>query len=146
MPQAETKRSDYSHFCTIQTRWEDNDQYGHINNTVYLSFFDTAVNTYLIGKHALDIQNGNVIGWVVETNCKYYAPLAFPETVTAALRVNRIGRTSVTYGVALFSEGEDGDEASPAAEGIFTQVYVDRNNEKPTPIPDELLSALEGLK
>ena len=145
MARPNTIKSDYSHLCEIPTRWEDNDQYGHINNTVYLSFFDTAVNTYLIGKNALDIQNGEVVGYVVETSIKYFAPLAFPETVTAGLRVNSIGRTSVTYGVALFAEGHEDGDCQPAAEGIFTHVYVDRKTEKPAPIPENLRKALEGL-
>ncbi len=142
MTKPETTHADYFHFCDIPTRWEDNDIYGHINNIIYLSFFDTAVNTYLIGKHALDIRNGEIIGYVVETNCKYFAPLAFPETVTAGLRVNRLGKTSVTYGVAIFSENE---KNTPAAEGIFTHVYVDRETERPQNIPATLRVALEEL-
>ncbi|MGY8986532.1 MAG: acyl-CoA thioesterase [Sphingomonadales bacterium] len=142
MAKPETTHSDYFHFCDIPTRWEDNDQYGHVNNIIYLSFFDTAVNTYLIGEHALNLLHGDIIGYVVETNCKYFSPLAFPEIVTAGLRVNRIGETSVTFGVSLFSEK---NKETPAAEGIFTHVYVDRKTERPVKIPKNLRQALESL-
>lgn len=135
------RRSDYAAFSDITTRWMDNDVYGHINNVVYYSFFDTAVNAMLIARGALDIHGGEVIGLVVETQCRYFAPLAFPEPVSAGVRVARLGSSSVRYEIGLFS-GE-ADEA--AAEGHFVHVYVDRETRRPVALPDALRTALEPL-
>ena len=134
-------RAHYRHFSAIHTRWEDNDVYGHVNNVVYYSFFDTAVNRYLIEAGALDIHAGAVIGLVVETHCNYYAPLAFPQTVEAGLRVARIGRSSVHYEVGLFGEGE----TLSAAAGHFVHVYVDRGTRRPVDLPAPLSAALQAL-
>ena len=134
-------RSAYPHFQTIPTRWADNDVYGHVNNVVYYSWFDTAVNAYLIEQQALDIHNGGVIGLVVETGCRYARPLAFPQTVEAGVRVARLGTSSVRYEIGLFAEGD----AEPAAEGFFVHVYVDRANRRPAPLPRTLHSALAML-
>ncbi len=143
-PQAEP-RSAYKVFRDIATRWSDNDVYGHVNNVVYYSWFDTAVNGLLIERGALDIhstQPGSVIGLVVETQCNYFAPLAFPEPVVAGIRVAHMGSSSVRYEVALFPA----DSHQPcAAKGHFVHVYVDRITRRPAPFPPQLLSVLETL-
>jgi acyl-CoA thioester hydrolase len=141
-PQAEP-RSAYKAFRPIGTRWSDNDVYGHVNNVVYYSWFDTAVNGLLIDSGAIDIHSGKVIGLVIETQCNYFAPLAFPENVVAGIRVAHIGSSSVRYEVGLFPE----DAAQTcAARGHFIHVYVDRDTRRPVPLPPELLSVLETLK
>ncbi|MEE2691143.1 MAG: thioesterase family protein [Pseudomonadota bacterium] len=134
-------RSDYKHFLPLQTRWADNDIYGHVNNVAYYGYFDTIVNEYLIASGALDIHNGEVIGLVVETGCRYFAPLEFPQKLEGALRVARIGNSSVRYELAIFKEGEQ----SPAAEGHFTHVYVDRKTRRPAPLPQSFKSVLERI-
>jgi acyl-CoA thioester hydrolase len=140
-PQPEP-RSAYRAFRTITTRWMDNDAYGHVNNVVYYSWFDTAVNAHLIENGALDIQHGETIGLVVETQCNYFAPVEFPQTVEAGLRVARIGRSSVRYEVGLFVQGE----AMTAAKGHFVHVYVDREQRRPTDLPQQLKTVLEALQ
>ena len=134
--------ADYPHSQSITTRWMDNDAYGHVNNVVYYSYFDTVVNTYLIGKGALDIEAGPVIGLVVETGCRYFAPLTYPETVTAGLRVASLGRSSVRYEVGLFGQGSE----TAAAQGHFVHVYVDRATRRPVELPAALRQALEPLR
>lgn len=141
-PQAEF-RSAYKAFRAIGTRWSDNDIYGHVNNVVYYSWFDTAVNGLLIERGALDIHAGPAIGLVVETQCNYFAPLSFPEPVVAGIRVAHVGASSVRYEVALFPQ----DDSLPcAAKGHFVHVYVDRATRRPAALPPELLSVLELLK
>lgn len=135
-------RTLYKHFLPLQTRWADNDVYGHVNNVAYYGYFDTIVNDYLIGAGALDIHNGAVIGLVVETGCKYFAPLEFPQKLEGALRVSRIGNSSVRYELAIFKAGED----KPAAQGHFVHVYVDRATRRPTPLPHRLRTALETIE
>ena len=132
-------RSAYPVFRTIGTRWMDNDVYGHVNNVVYYSWFDTAVNAWLIEQGALDIHSGEVIGLVIETQCNYFAPLAFPQDVHAGLRVAHIGRSSVRYEVGLFAA--DGELC--AAAGHFIHVYVDRATRRPVPLPEKLKQTLE---
>jgi len=134
-------RSAYKAFRSIGTRWMDNDAYGHVNNVVYYSWFDTAVNAYLIEHGVLDIHHGQAIGLVVETQCNYFAPLAFPQTVEAGLRVARLGSTSVRYEVALFAQDQD----LCAARGHFVHVYVDRESRRPVSLPDPLKQLLETL-
>ena len=137
-------RSDYRAFQAIGTRWSDNDLYGHVNNVVYYSWFDTAVNGLLIERGALDIHGGSVIGLVVETHCNYFSPLAFPEPVVAGIRVAHVGASSVRYEVALFPAD---DRLPCAARGHFIHVYVDRATRRPAAcLPPELLSVLELLK
>lgn len=140
-PQPEP-RGAYRVFRTIGTRWADNDIYGHVNNVVYYSWFDTAVNAYLVEQGALDIHRGTTIGLVVETQCHYFAPLAFPQQVEAGIRVARIGSSSVRYEVGLFAAGEP----STAARGHFIHVYVDRVTRRPASLPDHFITALEKLK
>jgi acyl-CoA thioester hydrolase len=139
-PQA-LPREHYRQFQRITTRWMDNDAYGHVNNVVYYSFFDTAVNRYLIEAGALDIQHSAVIGLVIETHCNYFAPLEFPQIVEAGLRVAHIGKSSVRYEVGLFAAGEP----VTAAAGHFVHVYVDRATRRPASLPAALLAALQPL-
>lgn len=134
-------RSAYRAFRSISTRWMDNDVYGHVNNVVYYSWFDTAVNAYLIEQGVLDIHAGKTIGLVIETQCNYFAPLAFPQMVEAGIRVARIGSSSVRYEVGLFAAGE----AHSAAAGHFVHVYVDRETRRPVPVPAPLRGVLESL-
>lgn len=134
-------RSSYRHFLPIQTRWADNDAYGHVNNVVYYSWFDTVVNQYLIANGALDIERSPVIGLVVETRCSYFSELAFPQPVEAALRVARIGSSSVRYEIGLFAAGAH----SASAQGHFIHVYVDRDTRKPAALPAPLRAALERI-
>ncbi|MFK4445531.1 acyl-CoA thioester hydrolase [Caballeronia udeis] len=136
-----TTRADYPHFLSINTRWSDNDLYGHVNNVVYYSYFDTVVNEYLIRHGALDLEAGKTIGLVAETHCSYFASLAFPECIDAGLRVTRLGSTSVRYEVGIFSAGSE----QPAAQGYFVHVYVDRDTRRPVPLPDTLVAALKPL-
>jgi acyl-CoA thioester hydrolase len=137
---AET-RERYAHLSTIDTRWMDNDAYGHVNNVVYYSFFDTAVNRWLVERAVLDIATSPVIGLVVETACRYAKPITFPDRVTAGIRVAHLGRSSVRYEIGLFRN----DDESAAATGHFVHVYVDRVTRASTPIPPATREALESL-
>ena len=134
-------RSAYRAWRNIPTRWMDNDAYGHVNNVVYYSWFDTAVNAYLIEHGVLDIHHGEAIGLVVETQCNYFSPLAFPQTVEAGLRVARLGSSSVRYEVALFAQDQD----LCAARGHFVHVYVDRVSRRPVSLAQPLKQLLETL-
>jgi acyl-CoA thioester hydrolase len=134
-------RSSYRHFSAVATRWMDNDAYGHVNNVVYYSWFDTVVNRYLIEAGALDIHAGAVIGLVIETHCNYFASLAFPQQIDAGLRVAQLGRTSVRYEVGLFAQGEQ----ETAAAGHFVHVYVDKATRRPVELPGALRAALQPL-
>lgn len=134
------RRSAYPNLLPITTRWKDNDVYGHVNNVDFYSFFDTAINTWLIVEGGLDIHAGEAIGVCVESHCAYHAPLAFPETIDAALRVRHIGRSSVRYELAIFGAGD-----APAATGSFVHVFVDRSTRRPVEIPAPLRAALERL-
>ena len=139
-PQAKP-RDHYRAFRSIGTRWMDNDVYGHVNNVVYYSWFDTAVNAWLIEQGALDIHAGEVIGLVIETQCNYFAPLAFPQTIEAGIRVARLGGSSVRYEVGLFAQGSE----LCAARGHFVHVYVDRETRRPVALPANLRNVLETL-
>ena len=134
-------RSAYRAFRPITTRWADNDVYGHVNNVVYYSWFDTAVNAHLIDHGVLDIHTGKTIGLVIETQCNYFAPLAFPQTVEAGIRVARLGGSSVRYEVGLFAAGAP----LSAAAGHFIHVYVDRRTRRPVPLPPLLCRVLLPL-
>ena len=135
------KRSDFKHICPIQTRWNDNDVYGHVNNVVYYSYFDTVVNEYLISTGVLDIEKSPVIGLVVETQCRFFKSLTFPDTVHAGLRVASVGRSSVRYEIGLFRN----DDETAAAQGHFVHVYVERESRKATALPPEMRAALEKI-
>ncbi len=132
---------DYPHARPIGTRWMDNDAYGHVNNVVYYSYFDTVVNEWLIREGLLDVEKGALIGLVVETGCHYFEPLTYPETVTAAMRVAHVGTSSVRYEIALFGEGRD----RAAAQGHFVHVYVSRETRRPAPLPEEWRRRLGSL-
>ncbi|GLS98564.1 thioesterase [Piscinibacter gummiphilus] len=134
-------RDAYRHFTSLTTRWMDNDAYGHLNNVVYYSLFDTAVNRYLIEAGALDIQRSPVIGLVVETHCNYFSSIEFPQSVDAGLRVAHRGSSSVRYEIGLFAAGQP----LTAARGHFIHVYVDRETRRPAPLPPELVRALDAL-
>jgi acyl-CoA thioester hydrolase len=134
-------RGDYPHTLAIPTRWMDNDVYGHVNNVQYYSYFDTVINEYLISEGGLDIHAGEVIGLCAESHCAFNAALAFPETIQAGLRVAALGRSSVRYEIGLFREGVE----SPAAEGWFVHVFVDRAQRRPAEIPPSLRAALERI-
>jgi acyl-CoA thioester hydrolase len=141
-PQAQP-RDHYRVFRPITTRWMDNDVYGHVNNVVYYSWFDTAVNAHLIEQGALDTERGETIGLVVETQCNYFAPLSFPQTIEAGIRVARVGQSSVRYEVGLFAQGEP----TAAACGHFVHVYVDRDQRRPVArLPEPLLRVLNALE
>ena len=135
-------RTAYRHFHTITTRWLDNDAYGHVNNTVYYSWFDTAVNQYLIEHGVLDVANGAVIGLVVETQCNYFSAMAFPDLVHVGLRVAGSGSSSVRYEIGIFRN----DEPLASAQGHFVHVYVDRDTRRPTALPAPLRAALAALR
>lgn len=134
-------RSGYRAFRPVTTRWSDNDVYGHVNNVVYYSWFDTAVNAHLIEAGALDIHGGDTIGLVVETQCNYFAPVAYPQTVEVGIRVARMGSSSVRYEVGIFAEGSH----TAAAAGHFVHVYVDAATRRPRALPQALRSVLQAL-
>ena len=134
-------RAAYPHFLPIPTRWMDNDLYGHVNNVVYYSYFDTVVNRYLIDPGGLDIHKGAVVGIVAETQCRFFKSFAYPEIVDAGLRVGRLGNSSVRYEIGLFGEGEE----TARAEGHFVHVFVDRASNKPVPMPPGIRAALQRI-
>lgn len=134
-------RTAYRHFRAITTRWMDNDVYGHVNNVVYYSYFDTVVNQYLLEQGVLDIERSTVIGLVVETQCNYFSPITFPDTVHAGLRVAKLGATSVRYEVGLFRN----DDSLASAQGHFVHVYVDRASRRPTALPEVMRDVLERI-
>jgi acyl-CoA thioester hydrolase len=136
-----TTRADYPAFYPLQTRWMDNDVYGHMNNVVHYSLFDTAVNGWLIERGLLDPRNSETYGLVVETGCKYYSEMGFPDKVTAGLRVARLGSSSIKYEVALFRN----DETTATAEGFFVHVYVNRKTHRPAPIESHRRVAFQSL-
>jgi len=135
------RRDAFARFVPIQTRWSDNDVYGHVNNVAYYGFFDTAVNKLLIEECGLDIHGGEVIGLVVETGCRYHAALAYPEPVEVGIAVERLGNSSVTYRLGVFAEGAE----RSAADGRFVHVYVDRDTRRPVPLPGDMRAGLEPL-
>jgi acyl-CoA thioester hydrolase len=142
MTELPATRDRFRHYLPIPTRWMDNDVYGHVNNVVYYSYFDTVINRYLIDAGGLDIARDAAIGVCVESHCRYASALAFPVEVDAGLRVEHLGRSSVRYGVGLFARGEP----TAAAEGWFVHVFVDRETRKATPMPEGLRAALGRLE
>lgn len=136
---APARRSAFRVFEPIETRWADNDVYGHVNNVVYYGFFDTAVNRRLARAGLLDIEAGQTIGLVVETGCRYHAPAAFPEALEAGLTVARIGTSSVRYELGIFRPGGE----AAIAEGFFVHVYVDRQTRRPAPLPEAWRAVLQ---
>ncbi len=134
-------RDRYPHYMSLQTRWSDNDIYGHVNNVTYYSYFDTVVNCYLIESGGLDIQKDSIIGVAVETMCNFRKPIAYPEPIDAGLRVGKLGNSSVRFEIGIFRK--DDDEA--AASGHFVHVFVDRASKAPAPVPDAIRAALERI-
>jgi len=134
-------RGDYRVFYPISTRWSDNDIYGHVNNVVYYSWFDSAANRYLIEEGGLDINDGGIVGYVVNSGCAYHAPITYPEPVEVGLRVDKLGNSSVQYGIAIFRTSEE----QASAHGHFVHVFVERAANKSVPIPERLRCALERL-
>lgn len=134
-------RADFPHFLAIPTRWMDNDAYQHVNNVVYYSYFDTAVNQFLISRGVLDIHRDSVVGLVVDTGCSYFSSISFPDTAHVGVRVAKLGNSSVRYEVALFRN----DESKPAAAGHFVHVYVDREGQRPVRIPDTVRAVLATI-
>jgi len=131
---------DYPHVADVTTRWNDNDVYGHVNNVIFYSYFDSVANAYLIEEGGLDIHSSDVIGLVVESGCTYHAPIEYPAALRIGLRVDRLGNRAVTYGLGVFTDGPDA-----VAHGYFSHVFVDRETRRPVPIPDRLRAALERL-
>ena len=135
------QRGSYRHFRTLPTRWMDNDQYGHVNNVVYYSLFDTLLNRFLIDEGKLDFRHGEIIGLAVETQCRFHRSFSYPEDVEGGLRVGHIGRSSVRYEIALFGPGEE----NARADGYFVHVFVERASQSPRPIPDTIRAALNQI-
>lgn len=134
-------RADYRHFSPLDTRWMDNDIYGHVNNVTYYSYFDTAVNGFLIANGVLDIHGGATIGLVVETGCRYFAGVAFPDALEIGIRVAHLGSSSVRYEVGIFKRGDE----TAAAAGHFVHVYVDRATRRPAPINEDMRAVLHSI-
>jgi acyl-CoA thioester hydrolase len=140
-PEPRTNRDRFRHYIVVPTRWMDNDIYGHVNNVVYYSYFDTVINRFLIGEGGLDITAGEVIGIAAESHCRYHKAVAFPTDIDGGLAVSKLGRSSVRYEIGLFARGDE----EVAAEGWFVHVFVDRVTRRPTPIPERMRAALERL-
>ena len=134
-------RADYKVFYPITTRWSDNDIYGHVNNVTYYSYFDTVANRYLIEEGGLDIGDGSIVGYVVSSGCDYHSPVTYPESLEAGLRVDKLGNSSVQYGIAIFRAGEP----VASAHGHFVHVFVERAVNRAVAIPPPLRSALQRL-
>jgi len=134
--------SDYKHSLVIPTRWNDNDIYGHVNNAVYYFFFDTVVNQYLIANDLLELGKSDTVGLVVDTGCAYFAPVSFPDSITAGMRVAKLGSSSVRYEIGLFRN----DETTAAAQGHFVHVYVDEKTRRPKPLSDAMIAQLSKLQ
>ena len=135
-------RDRYPHFMSVQTRWSDNDIYGHVNNVTYYSYFDTVVNCFLIDEGGLDIQQDSIIGVAVETMCNSMKPIAYPEPIDAGLRVGKIGHSSVRFEIGIFRKGDE----EAAAAGHFVHVFVDRATNAPVPVPDAIRAVLEPIQ
>ena len=136
------RRADFTEVRSIPTRWLDNDHYGHVNNVAYYSFFDTAVNGYLLEASGMDIRELPAIGIVAESSCRFLSAVSFPDTIHAGLSIERLGTSSIVYGIALFRN----DETGPCAVGRFVHVYVDRHSRRPVPIPEAIRAVVEQLK
>ncbi len=139
---APPRREDYLAYDTISTRWMDNDIYGHVNNVVYYSFFDTAIAQYLMREGGLDPWNADVVGLAVDTGCRFHSSLAFPDTIRAGLRVGNLGNSSVRYEIGIFRNDDD----SAAADGHFVHVFVNRHQQTPVTIPEQIRRALSRIK
>lgn len=136
-----TPRAAFPHFCEIATRWMDNDVYGHVNNVVYYAYFDTAMNQFLIERGVLDIHHGAVVGFVVDSGCSYFSPIAFPDVVHVGIRVAKLGNSSVRYEIGIYRN----EAQAPAAVGHFVHVYVERSSNRPVPVPAPMRAVLAAL-
>ena len=134
-------RTDFHYFIDLGTRWSDNDIYGHVNNVMYYSYFDTTANRYLIDEGGLDIHEGDIIGLVVDSGCSYFAPVAFPDQLEGSLAISKLGNSSVRYEIGIFKKGEQ----TAVAQGHFVHVFVDREQRQSTPIPEQMREALARL-
>ncbi len=137
----DTPRAAFAHFHVIQTRWMDNDVYGHVNNVQYYAYFDTAVNQFLIERGVLDIHDGEIVGFVVDSGCAYFRPLAFPDMVHVGIRVAKLGNSSVRYEIGVYRN----DEPLPCALGHFVHVYVERSSNRPVPVPANVRAVLATI-
>ena len=137
-----TRREDFNVLRPIPTRWMDNDHYGHVNNVAYYSFFDTAVNGFLIEATGVDIRDLPAIGIVAESGCRFMAAVSFPDTIQAGIGIEKLGTSSVVYRIVLFR----GDVEEPCAVGRFVHVYVDRRTRRPVPIPEAIRVVVERVK
>ena len=135
-------RSEFAHFLAIPTRWMDNDVYGHVNNVQYYSYFDTAVNQFLIERGVLDIHKGEIVGFVVDSGCSYFSPVAFPDIVHVGIRVAKLGNSSVRYEIGIFRN----EETAPAAVGHFVHVYVERSSNRAVAIPANVRDVLSTIQ
>lgn len=135
------QRKRYAYFKSISTRWIDNDVYGHVNNAVYYTYFDTVCNSFLIEKGGLSITTSSIVGFIVASNCQYLSPIRFPSTINAGMRVNRIGTRSAEYGVGIFCD----DNNTASAHGTFTHVFVERATGQSMSIPQKIHSALSEI-
>ena len=145
MSAEDTQRERYGYFSKITTRWKDNDIYGHVNNVSYYSYFDSVANQYLIEKGGLELQTAEVVGFVVASECKYLEPIAYPEIIEVGLKVNKLGNSSVEYGLAIFRFNPENDKSAAVAHGRFTHVFVNRKTNKSSPIPDTIREALKAI-
>ena len=141
MSEGAESRAAYPHIETLQTRWADNDVYGHVNNVEYYAFFDTVINRWLITQGGLDITGGDVIGVCAESHCTYHDGFSFPEDVEAGLRVGKLGNSSVRYEIELFATGSE----EPSAQGWFVHVFVDAATRRPAEMTPRLRASLERL-
>ena len=141
MTMRDANRSQFPHFLSIPTRWMDNDVYGHVNNVVYYSYFDTAVNEFLIARGVLDIHRGEVVGFVVDSGCAYFSSISFPDVIHAGSRAAKLGNSSVRYEIALFRN----DDPLPCAAGHFVHVYVERATNRAVPIPAAVRAVLASI-
>lgn len=139
---APESRGAYRHFQAMPTRWNDNDVYGHVNNSVYYFFFDTIVNCWLMDNGLLEIGKSETIGLVVETGCSFFAPITYPDVVHGGLRVSKVGSSSVTYEIGLFNNDDD----QCAAKGHFIHVYVDEKTRRPVKLSDDMRAKLDQLR
>tara|TARA_R100001039_G_scaffold38077_2_gene38383 strand:- start:211 stop:684 length:474 start_codon:yes stop_codon:yes gene_type:complete len=140
------QRDAFGYLCPVDSRWADNDVYGHINNVMYYSYFDSTINRYLIDQGGLDIHNGSVIAYVVSSGCDYFEAAAYPDALTIGMRVDKLGNSSVRYGLALFSENESGESGTAKALGFVVHVFVDRDSGRPVSIPAPLREALAAIQ
>lgn len=136
-----SSRDHYRRFFPITTRWMDNDIYGHVNNVTYYSYFDSAANRFLIEECGLDISNGDIIGFVVSSGCEYLSPVAYPDELEAGLAIEKLGNSSVRYNIGIFKKGS----SSASAHGFFVHVFVTRKDQKATPIPAQMRSAMTAI-